>query len=385
MMETRRYKNSDESVSLLGFGCMRLPLKDDDTEIDKIRAQAMVDYAISQGVNYFDTAYMYHEMKSEAFIGEALARYPRNSFNLATKMPLVYVSSEADVERIFQEQLQKCRVDYFDYYLLHNVNETFLRKIESFNIYEWAKEKQKQGKIRHLGFSFHDRVEILSETVNRYEWDFAQIQLNYMDWELQNAKQQYQILNEKGIPVVVMEPVRGGALATLCEKSIALMKEKNPHASIASWAIRFAASLPGVLTVLSGMSDMTHVQDNIQTMTPFRPLDKEEYKLIEKALAAYRVSASIPCTACRYCMDCPSGVDIPRTLAIYNNYLVRKSQANPMSALLFDMESMILGEENQSHHCVKCNQCADHCPQQIDIPHWMDTITTFSEERKANS
>jgi predicted aldo/keto reductase-like oxidoreductase len=384
-METRRYKNSNELISLLGFGCMRLPLKENKNEIDKEKAQEMVDYAISHGINYFDTAYMYHEGQSESFIGEALSKHHRNSFNLATKMPLAFVSSEADVERIFREQLQKCRVDYFDYYLLHNINEKNLRKVESYKIYEIIKEKQRQGKIRRLGFSFHDRPELLAEVVEKYDWDFAQIQLNYMDWELQDAERQYQILKDNEIPIIVMEPIRGGSLATLSEKSVELFKNANPQASIASWALRYAASLPQVLVVLSGMSNLAQMQDNIQTIDRFKPLEKNEYAVIEKALATYRISATIPCTACRYCMDCPSGVDIPRILAIYNNYLVRKSQANPMSALLFDMDSMILGEENQSHHCVKCNQCADHCPQQIDIPRWMDIITTFSEERKTNA
>jgi len=373
-MVTREYKNTNESVSLLGFGCMRLPFKGSMGEIDKEKAQAMVDYAISQGINYFDTAYMYHEGRSESFVGEALARHGRECFNLASKMPLVFVSSEEDVERIFQEQLSRCRVDYFDYYLLHNVNEAHARKIDTFGIYEKMKAKQRQGKIRRLGFSFHDRPEILARLTERYAWDFAQIQLNYMDWELQKASQQYQILSDKGIPVVVMEPLRGGALATLSETALQVLKAARPEASAASWGIRFAASLPQVLVVLSGMSSMEQLVDNINTMQDFRPLSQAEYAVIAEALAAYRVSATIPCTACRYCMDCPSGVDIPRTLAIYNNYLIRKSQSNPMSEMLFEMEANILGRDKLPKHCVRCYQCSEHCPQHIDIPQWMERI-----------
>jgi predicted aldo/keto reductase-like oxidoreductase len=377
-METRKYKNSNEFISLLGFGCMRLPLKENSDEVDKVKGQEMVDYAIAHGINYFDSAYMYHEGQSEAFIGEALEKYPRESFNLATKMPVVFVTSEADVERIFEEQLRKCRVDYFDFYLLHNLGEDHLRKVKAYRIYEIIKEKQRQGKIRHLGFSFHDRPEILDKIVKKYEWDFAQIQLNYMDWELQDARQQYKILNDKGIPVVVMEPVRGGALATLSEKALEIFKEENPQVSPASWALRFAASLPGVMTVLSGMSNLAQMQENIQTIENFQPLSKHEYTVIENALAAYRSSATIQCTACRYCMDCPEGIDIPKVLAVYNNYLIGKSNNRRMNDFVFEMEYQLLGNDKQAHHCVACNQCAAHCPQHIDIPQWMDTVATFA-------
>ncbi|MDR3237291.1 MAG: aldo/keto reductase [Spirochaetia bacterium] len=379
-METRRYKNSGELISLLGFGCMRLPMLG-ESEIDKAAAQEMVDYAIAHGVNYFDTAYMYHDGKSEPFTGEALAKHPRASFNLATKMPLVSVSSKADVERIFNEQLQNCRVDYFDYYLLHNINESHWEKVESYGIYEFAKEKQRQGKIRRLGFSFHDKPELLMTVAGRREWDFAQIQLNYLDWELQDAGLQYKILNDKGIPVVVMEPVRGGALASLCEKSTALFKAARPSASTASWALRYAASLPGVLTVLSGMSSMDQLRGNISTMNDFVPLNEQDYTVIEKALDAYREESVIPCTACRYCMDCPSGADIPKVFGIYNNYLQGQS---PRNEFIFDLEyNNILGKGKQAQECSGCGQCLSLCPQHIDIPQWMETINAFARGRAA--
>ncbi|MDR2159261.1 MAG: aldo/keto reductase [Treponema sp.] len=383
-METRRYKETGETVSLLGFGLMRLPLqKEGGQEIDRVRAQEMVDHAIDRGVNYFDTAYMYHEGKSEPFAGEALSKHDRKRFNLATKMPLSFIKTEADVERIFLEQLQKCRVEYFDFYLLHNINQDYLKTAEACRVYEQLKEKQRQGKIRRLGFSFHDRPELLEAVTKKYDWDFAQIQLNYLDWELQNAKEQYQILESRGIPVVIMEPVRGGTLASLCEESVALFKAAAPGASPASWALRFAASLPGVITVLSGMSTMDQLRDNITTMEHFTPLNSEEYRVIEKALAAFRRSGTVPCTACRYCMDCPEGIDIPRALGIYNNYLLATAHRHPMAGFLFDGEYKILGEEKQAHHCIQCNQCSARCPQHINIPRWMKLIDELHGERKS--
>jgi predicted aldo/keto reductase-like oxidoreductase len=235
-------------------------------------------------------------------------------------MPLVVVKTEADVERIFNEQLKKCKSEYFDFYLLHNISTANLLTAEQNNVYERLKEKQKQGFIRRLGFSFHDRPELLRKVVDKYDWDFAQIQLNYLDWEFHNAKEQYEILTQKGIPVNVMEPVRGGALAKLCEASVKIFKEVDPKASPASWAIRYAASLLNVQVVLSGMTTMDQLKDNITTMSPFRPLSEPEYRVIEKALAAYRCYATIPCTSCRYCMDCPEGVDIPKNLGVYNDH-----------------------------------------------------------------
>ena len=380
-MNTRIFKKTGEAVSLLGFGCMRLPVKTDGS-IDYDAGQVMVDHAIASGINYFDTAYFYHDRQSEPFIGTALSKHPRESFNIATKMPLMIVSSEEDVERFFNEQLENCRVDYFDYYLIHNINTAYLSKMRKYKVYEKMKEKQAQGKIKHLGFSFHDNIDVLVETLENYEWDFAQIQLNYMDWELQNAKGEYELLTKKGIPVIVMEPVRGGVLATLCDKSIEILKEANPAVSPASWAVRFAASLPNVLTVLSGMTNMEQLHDNIKTIDNFTPLVADDYAIIDKALEAYKKSGVIPCTACRYCMDCPEGVDIPKVLAVYNNYLIGVTNNRRMNDFTFDIEYRILDKTNQAHHCIQCNQCVNSCPQHIDIPDWMQKIDGFVQERK---
>jgi predicted aldo/keto reductase-like oxidoreductase len=383
-MEKRRYKNSEEFISLLGFGNMRLPLKEGGTskDIDIKRAEEMIDYAYAQGVNYFDTAYMYHEGASESFIGQALSKYDRKSFNLATKMPLVFIKEQGDVDKFFNEQLAKCKVDYFDFYLLHNINRTHQSINEQFKVYEYLNKKKQEGYIRHLGFSFHDTPDVLSRVVNAYDWDFTQIQLNYMDWDLQQAERQREILKNAGIPIVVMEPVRGGALATLCEKSVEIFKKADPNVSVASWALRFAASIPEVLVVLSGMSAIEQVKDNIATIANFKPIGEPEQKVIDQALAAFRASGTIPCTACRYCMDCPEGVDIPRVLAVYNNF--RISQAgNPNPAkFFFDMQYNVLGEEKFASHCIACGKCAAKCPQHIDIPHWMEVIDTYHKSGK---
>jgi predicted aldo/keto reductase-like oxidoreductase len=278
------------------------------------------------------------------------------------------------VETIFEEQLKKCRVEYFDYYLLHSINRGHLKNIEDFKVYEKLKEKQRQGKIRHLGFSFHDSPEILAKVVAKYDWEFAQIQLNYLDWDQQNAKEQYAILESNGIPVNVMEPVRGGALADLGGEAEAVFKAADPKASIPSWAIRFAASLPGVQVVLSGMTAMEQLTDNVATMENFRPLSEADREVITKAVLAYRTAGAVPCTGCRYCMDCPQGVDIPRNLAAYNSYLYKKERNMPGYTFSFSMEYGGMGEEKQAHNCVGCRQCEEKCPQHIEISRQMELI-----------
>ena len=377
-METRLFKNK-EKISLLGFGTMRLPrISEDKQDIDAKTAQQMTDDAIENGVNYFDTAYPYHNGESETFIGGALEKHDRSSFNLATKMPIWLIRSKNDTEKIFEEQLKKCRVDYFDFYLIHNINEAFFDSIEKYQIYDFLKQKQKEGKIRYLGFSFHDNPGLLEKTVLKYEWDFAQIQLNYLDWELQDAKRQYEILTEKEIPIIVMEPVRGGALATLSENAVEILKAADPAASPASWAIRYAATFPNVLTVLSGMSDMEQLKDNIKTMTDFRPLTDEDKKTIEKAVTAYRESLEIPCTYCRYCMECPSGVHIPKVFAKYNQ---QRAKGKDADTFYFFMEYSLLGEKRQAHQCTECGVCLSKCPQKIDIPAELKKIAAFAAKR----
>jgi predicted aldo/keto reductase-like oxidoreductase len=367
-VEKRVFAKTGEQISLLGFGVMRLPtIGGDAGKIDYPAAQALIDRAMEAGINYFDTAFGYHEGNSEVFLGEALSRYPRDSYYIATKMPPWPLTSEQDVHTIFETQLKRLQVDYFDFYLLHNVSVKHLEIFERFKVLDFLKEKQKEGRLRHLGFSFHDRPELLRKMMELHPWDFAQIQLNYLDWEDQNAKEQYEILAERGIPVTIMEPVRGGALADLPEESVRVLQQANPNASVASWAIRFAAQLPGVLTVLSGMSNREQLEDNIATLSPLVPLSPQENQAIEKAVDIFRRNGAIPCTACRYCMDCPFGVDIPKTFALYNHYQHTKK------TISFEAGYEMLAE-NGPESCTACQACVEKCPQNIAIPERMQTV-----------
>ena len=327
-MPTRHYKNTDEVISALGMGCMRFPTKHENGReiIDEQEAMKIIDYAYTHGVNYFDTAYVYHDSQSEEFVGRALEKYDRSTIKIVTKLPIWMADTPADMERIFNEQLKNLRTDYFDFYLIHALDRGKFKRCKEFGAYEFLKKKKDEGKIRHLGFSFHDSPEALQEIVDTYEWDFAQIQLNYYDWEFQNAKRQHEILTENGIPCVVMEPVRGGALANPCDAANKIFKAAAPDKSVASWAIRYVESLPNILTVLSGMSSMEQIKDNVATMTDFKPLDDADRETLAQALDAYKKKDTLPCTGCRYCMDCHSGVDIPGVFAVYNHYAINKNR-----------------------------------------------------------
>lgn len=376
-MKYRSLKNQPTRQSLLGFGCMRFPLVQGTQEIDEEKAMEMIDYAYQNGVNYFDTAYIYHEGKSENFIGRALKKYPRESFYLADKMPgWVGIKSKADAQRIFKEQLERCQVEYFDFYLLHSLSkwkdyeDVYLKA----GAKEYLLEEKKQGRIRYLGFSFHGDEELLKRILAEdSSWDFIQLQINYLDWNMQNAAAFYRLLEKYDIPCIVMEPVRGGSLIHLDESSIALMKETAPDKSIAAWALEFVADLPLVVTILSGMSTMEHVKDNIQTLSDFQGLTEKEYAVIETVVENYMKKGLIPCTACRYCMDCSFGVDIPAVFAIYN----RAARNNDLPIVhhnkrghrgdRFLREYRELTEAHQAHHCVACRKCEKLCPQNIRI------------------
>ena len=375
-MEYRELRGGKEKVSLLGFGCMRLPrLYPDKPEIDTELGQRMVDYAYSHGVNYFDTAYPYHEGLSEPFIGAALSKYPRESYNLVTKLPTWLINGEADIEHYFNEQLQKCGVDYFDFYLVHSLNAERFETVQKLHIFENLCELKAKGKIRHIGFSFHDKPDVLERILAAHDWEFAQIQLNYLDWELQDARRQYELIEQKGIQCTIMEPVRGGMLATLTPEAVDCFQQANPNVSTASWAIRYAASLPNVLTVLSGMTNFDHVTDNVATMEAFRPLSQQEREVIDHALAAYRKAVTIPCTGCRYCMDCPAGVSIPEVFAAYNRYATSRSRS------MFEELYHALDAGQRADSCVACGTCLSKCPQHIDIPKHMKEIAALAEKK----
>ncbi|MEG2405002.1 MAG: aldo/keto reductase [Oscillospiraceae bacterium] len=369
-MEYRINPKNQNKISLLGMGCMRLPyIGDDNANIDYPVAQAIVDAAYAHGVNYFDTAYPYHSGKSEAFIGKALAKYPRQSYFLADKMPVWKPEKESDLQVIFDEQLARCGTEYFDYYLCHAIDAERFDKLQALHLFEFLQEKKAQGKIHNIGFSFHDSPEVLERICSAYPWDFVQIQLNYLDWEVQKSKEQYEIIKNHNFPCIIMEPVRGGALANLCPEANEILLSAMPQNSVASWAIRFAASLGNVITVLSGMSAPIQIEDNLATMSPFVSLCEDERKVLAKALTSYKKAKTVPCTGCRYCMPCPMGVDIPGIFAKYN----KAGLANNDKAFATDMAEM--SPDCAPTACISCGKCAEVCPQHIDIPQKMQQFS----------
>lgn len=357
----KQHKDSDTKTSLLGLGCMRFPVLHGNT-IDFDAAEEIIDYAYEHGINYYDSAYVYNNGDSERTIGKALKKYPRESFMLATKLPGWKCTDKQAVLDTFQEQLDRCQVDYFDFYLCHDVNERSIGVYLQDFLIPTLEDFKRQGKIRKLGFSSHGNPETLKRFASIREWDFAQIQLNYLDWDYQDAKQQYEILTELGIPVIVMEPVRGGRLASLCPEADALFKEYAPDKSIASWALRFAAGHENIQVVLSGMSTMEQIIDNVVTISEFEPLSGKELEIIGKAVQMLKEKTLIPCTACRYCCEeCPVQLNIPELLDGFNAY---KLAPHPMSL------TPILGlpEEEKPGSCIACGQCMNRCPQNIAIP-----------------
>ncbi len=369
------YRNfKDIKLSLLGFGAMRLPLNADGT-VDEKTTKEMVSLSMEKGVNFYDTAYPYHSGESERIMGEILENYPRDSYYLATKYPGHQITKpndpNYDPKAVFEEQLKKCRVDYFDFYLMHNVYENSIQDYTDSNwgIMDYFIEQKRQGKIKYLGFSTHGGDKVVEQFLDLYgeHLDFCQIQLNYLDWTLQDAKSKYEMLTNRGIPVWVMEPVRGGKLAKLDDESETVLKGFRPDDSIASWSFRFLQQLPNVTMILSGMSDMAQVEDNLKTFADEKPLSKDE----ENALLeiAEKMKDSIPCTSCRYCTDsCPAGLDIPFLLNMFNEIRVVPSVNSYMRL-------DALGSDKQSSACIKCGKCVKMCPQGINIPEMLENFT----------
>lgn len=360
----------DKKLSLLGFGTMRLP-QTENGEVDEIKTNEMVRYAIEHGVNYFDTAYPYHGGMSERIIGSALKQFPRDQFYLATKYPGHQISSSYDPAALFEEQLEKCGVDYFDFYLLHNVCETSLPVYldSRWGIIDYFREQKKLGRIRHLGFSSHGQVDMLEDFLDRFgdDMEFCQIQLNYLDWTLQNAKEKYELLTKHNIPVWVMEPVRGGKLARLDETSESKMKSLRPDESIPAWCFRFLQGLPNVKMILSGMSDPDQMKDNVHTFSERKTLSDEEYTVVMDA--AEKMKSAVPCTGCRYCCDgCPMELDIPMLMSTMNELRIYAS-----SNISMHMES--LPEDKRPSACIGCGQCVQICPQNINIPKVMQELS----------
>ena len=359
----------EENLSLLGFGTMRLPLNEEG-RIDEPQVEEMVAYAMEHGVNYFDTAYPYHDGESERVIGRILSKYPRDSFFLADKFPGHQIFDDYTPERFFEEQLERCQVEYFDFYLLHNVYEKSINtyKDSKWKIVDYLLEQKRNGRIKHLGFSSHGSREIMKEIIDycQGELEFCLIQLNYLDWTLQGAKEKYEMLTELGIPVWVMEPVRGGKLAKLEPKWEEMLKERRPEESIPAWGFRFLQDLPNVHMVLSGMSATEHMKDNVQTFEDYKSLTEEERDLLLEI--AESMKESVPCTTCQYCVaGCPKNIDIPKLISIYN-------ELKFVPTVNASMRIEAMEETKRPQACIACGKCSRVCPQGIDIPKIMKEL-----------
>ena len=362
------YRNFQEiKLSGLGMGAMRLPVIDgDDSRIDETKTQAMVDYAMEQGVNYYDTAWGYHDGHSETVMGKALSRYPRESYYLATKFPGYDLSNMDKVEEIFEKQLEKCGVEYFDFYLFHNVCEMNIDAYldEKYGIYEYLMKQKAAGRIRHLGFSAHGNLDVMKRFLDAYgkDMEFCQIQLNFLDWTFQGAKEKVELLKEWNIPVWVMEPLRGGKLAKLAAEDEKALKALRPEENIPAWAFRFLQSVPGVTMVLSGMSNLQQMQDNIHTFAEDKPLTEKEMDTLLQIADGMVKKIVLPCTACHYCTShCPQSLPIPELLALYNEHCFTEG------GFIAPMALSAYPQEKLPSACIGCRSCEAVCPQQIKI------------------
>ena len=372
-MITRQFQ--ELTLSALGFGAMRLPVLDgNDSRIDKKETFRMVDEAMAKGINYYDTAWGYHGGNSETVMGEALAKYPRNSYYLATKFPGYDVSNMPKVKEIFEKQLEKTGAEYFDFYLFHNVCEMNINEYldPKFGIFDYLMEQKNKGRIRHLGFSCHGEMDVLKRFLAAYgeHMEFCQIQLNWLDWEFQHGKEKVAFLNEWKIPIWVMEPLRGGKLAKLDEVSEKTLKALRPDEEIPAWAFSFLLSVPGVTMILSGMSCFEQLQANLKTFEEEKPLKPEENAALSKVAERMLSRKSIPCTACHYCVShCPQGLDIPRLISLYNEHLLTAEDGG--MAFIAPMALMAIPEEKRPVSCLHCQSCEQVCPQQIHISDFM--------------
>ncbi len=380
-MEKRKLEKLGIETSLLGFGCMRFPMTAEGA-IDEPLAEQMMDRAIAAGVNYIDTAYPYHGGESETFVGKVLKKYDRKSFYLATKLPCWKVQKPEDADAIFEEQLKKLQTDYIDFYLLHALNAERFQEMKRLGCVEKLEELKKQGKIKYLGFSFHDTYDVFEEILNYRDWDFCQIQLNYMDAAEREEFQQagmkgYRLTEEKNVPLVIMEPVKGGSLAAFPEDITQMYRELDPEASAASFALRWVGSLPNVKVVLSGMSTMEQVEDNLKTFGDFRPLSEKESRTVDAVVELINSRIQNGCTGCNYCMPCPAGVNIPQNFRIWNVYHMYRNYD-----MVKDRWEGGLPEENKAKNCIKCGKCEKACPQKLSIRQDLERVQADLDKKE---
>ena len=408
-MEYRINEHNGDKVSLLGYGCMRWPMikdKDGKDIIDQEKVNELIDVAIANGVNYFDTSPAYLQGQSEKASGIALNRYPRRSFYLATKLSNFNVWTKEASEKMYYDSFEQMETDYFDYYLLHSIGnggyDTFAKRYVDNGMMEFLEKRREEGKIRQLGFSFHGNKEAFDrfmELHDKYHWDFVQIQMNYVDWRHAdgrrniNAEYLYEELDKRNLPIVIMEPLQGGRLSRVPDNVAAFMKERDPEKSIASWAFRFVGSYPRILTALSGMTYMEHLEDNLSTFLGFQPLTEDDLEFLEKMAVLMKEYPTVDCNDCKYCMPCPYGIDIPEIFKHYNNCVNEGKVAQ--SAEQKDYKKLkrqyLLSYDRavptlrQANHCIGCGQCMPHCPQSIRIPDELHRIDRYIESLRQNT
>lgn len=374
------------SSKKLGFGLMRLPLLDADRadSIDMQQTKQMVDLFLERGFTYFDTAWMYCAFQSENAAKEALVdRHPRESFTLATKLHCGFIHTKEDRDKVFEQQRKKCGVEYFDYYLLHDIGQDHYKKYNRLDCFNWLQEKKRQGLVRHIGFSFHDDAELLDRVLTEHpEMEFVQLQINYLDWDNQGIQSGkcYETAVRHGIPVIVMEPVKGGTLANLPPQVEQMFRAVHPDWSPSSWAIRFAASLPNVELVLSGMSNMEQLLDNTGYMSDFVPLNQEEQAVIGKAVAMINDNITIPCTGCAYCVPgCPQNIPIPRYFSLYN---AEKQECPKQWTPQEEYYDRLTANFGRAGDCIGCGQCEGACPQHLPIIKFLKEISGYWDQAK---
>ena len=401
-MTYRVHPQNGDKVSILGYGCMRWPMNEEGTTVDQETTNRLVDYAIEHGVNYFDTAPVYLQGQSEKATGIALKRHPRESYFIATKLSNFSNYSRENSLEMYYKSFENLQTDYIDYYLLHSIGsmEAFQKRYVDNGIIDFLLEERKAGRIRNLGFSFHGSAQGFDElmaTHETYHWDFVQIQLNYVDWNHAgernaNAKYLQEELEKRNIPSIIMEPLLGGRLSKVPDNIAERLKERNPQGSVASWAFRFAGSPEGVLCVLSGMTYMEHLQDNIKTYSPLKSLSEKDLEFLEETVILMQDYPTIPCNDCKYCMPCPYGIDIPAILLHYNkcinegNVATSRNDTNYSEARRAYLVSYdrAIPKLRQAARCIECGQCKEHCPQSINIPKEIRKIDKYVEKLKTD-